>query len=79
MANLRPMLFMGLLVLSYLLWVEWQKDYGQPENTPVSAQPASTSFDPSAIPDQSNGSLPAESAAGDLPVRDSVGTGDQAG
>ena len=28
MANLRPILFMGLLVISYLLWVEWQKDYG---------------------------------------------------
>ncbi len=34
MANLRPMLFMGLLVLSYLMWVEWQKDYGvQPQST----------------------------------------------
>ncbi len=32
MANLRPMLFMGLLVLAYMMWVEWQKDYGtQPQ------------------------------------------------
>ena len=34
MANLRPILFMGLLVLSYMMWVEWQKDYGpQPRCT----------------------------------------------
>ena len=32
MANLRPMLLIGLLVISYLMWVEWQKDYGvQPQ------------------------------------------------
>jgi YidC/Oxa1 family membrane protein insertase len=77
MANLRPMLLMGLIVLSYLLWVEWQKDYGQPANTPVSTQAASTSFDTSAIPDQGNDSLPAGPAAGDLPVQEPVGTGDQ--
>ena len=38
MANLRPILFMGLLVLSYLMWVEWQKDYApqpQPQQLPV--------------------------------------------
>ncbi|HEY5776814.1 MAG TPA: membrane protein insertase YidC [Xanthomonadales bacterium] len=36
MANLRPMLFMGLLVLSYMMWVEWQKDYGpQPMSKPA--------------------------------------------
>ena len=33
MANLRPILLMGLLVLAYLMWVEWQKDYGP--KTPV--------------------------------------------
>jgi len=36
MANLRPMLFMGLLVLSYMMWVEWQKDYGvKPQSQPA--------------------------------------------
>ncbi|MEJ8568708.1 membrane protein insertase YidC [Elongatibacter sediminis] len=28
MANLRPVLLIGLLVLGGMLWVEWQKDYG---------------------------------------------------
>jgi YidC/Oxa1 family membrane protein insertase len=27
MANLRPILIMGLLLLAYMMWVEWQKDY----------------------------------------------------
>lgn len=27
MANLRPVFLMSLLVLAYMLWVEWQKDY----------------------------------------------------
>ena len=32
MANLRPVLLISLLFLGYLLWVEWQKDYGpQPQ------------------------------------------------
>ena len=26
--NLRPMLLITLVFLSYLIWVEWQKDYG---------------------------------------------------
>jgi len=39
MANLRPILFMGLLVLSYLMWVEWQKDYG-PKPQPQTQNPA---------------------------------------
>ena len=75
MANLRPMLIMGLLVLSYLMWVEWQKDYGQQTTSPV----ANTSFDSSAIPDQNSSSLPANQTAGDLPVPESTVTTGQAG
>ena len=40
MANFRPMLLMTLVFLGYLLWVEWQKDYGP---QPVQPQPASIS------------------------------------
>jgi len=62
MANLRPMLFMGLLVLIYLLWVEWQKDYGpQPTPAPTSENPT---FATSAVPEPLENSLP---SGGDLP------------
>ena len=62
MANLRPILFMGLLVLSYLMWVEWQKDYGsQPQPTVVAQNPANDSLPVPTPPDQSVPSL------GDLP------------
>ena len=65
MANLRPMLFMGLLVLSYLMWVEWQKDYGpQPQSQPTT-QAAATSFDAPPVPAPQDNALP---SAGDLPV-----------
>lgn len=40
MGNLRPVLLMGMVFLAYLLWVEWQKDYGQPAVAPA-AQPSS--------------------------------------
>lgn len=28
MGNLRPVLIIGLLFLGYMIWVQWQKDYG---------------------------------------------------
>ncbi|MEE4216616.1 MAG: membrane protein insertase YidC [Xanthomonadales bacterium] len=41
MGNLRPVLIMGLVVLGYLMWIEWQKDYGPaPEPRVVTEQPA---------------------------------------
>jgi YidC/Oxa1 family membrane protein insertase len=40
MGNLRPVLAIGLVFLAYMLWVEWQKDYGP---QPVQPQPASIS------------------------------------
>ena len=68
MANLRPMLFMGLLVLAYLMWVEWDKDYGvKPQLNPVT-QATNTSMDTPGLPvPQTNVSNP-----GDLPVPDAV-------
>jgi YidC/Oxa1 family membrane protein insertase len=38
MGNLRPVLIMGLVFLAYMMWVEWQKDYGPaPQQAPVPA------------------------------------------
>ena len=39
MGNLRPILIMGLLLLAYMMWVEWQKDYGPAPQTPANQQP----------------------------------------
>jgi len=46
MANLRPMLFMGLLVLAYMMWVEWQKDYGVKPQPRSAAETTSNEFEP---------------------------------
>jgi len=64
MANLRPMLFMGLLVLSYLMWVEWQKDYGVKPQSQPTTKTSSTSLDTPSL------SVPQVSTAtaGDLPI-----------
>ena len=69
MANLRPMLFMGLLVLAYLMWVEWQKDYGvKPQSQPQTAtEAASTSFDAPPVPGPG---APTAPTSGDLPAPD---------
>jgi len=62
------MLFMGLLVLSYLMWVEWQKDYGPQPQSQTTTQAASTSFDAPPVPAPQDNALP---SAGDLPVAQS--------
>jgi YidC/Oxa1 family membrane protein insertase len=62
MGNLRPVLIIGLLFLGYMIWMQWQKDYGpapQP-STPPSASTAETPDLPPSAPD----SLP----AADLPA-----------
>ncbi|NND43952.1 MAG: membrane protein insertase YidC [Xanthomonadales bacterium] len=66
MANLRPVLIVTLLFLAYLIWVEWQKDYGPaPAVVPANnqGQAASDLVPPSAIP---SAAQPA-AAPGDLP------------
>ena len=64
MANLRPMLLMGLLVLSYLMWVEWQKDYGpQPQTQPATSS-SGAAQDNLPVPAPVDGSVP---SAGDIP------------
>jgi len=48
MGNLRPALIIGLVFLGYMIWVQWQKDYGPAPKPPEAA----TSFqsDAPAIP-----------------------------
>jgi YidC/Oxa1 family membrane protein insertase len=59
MGNLRPALAIGLVFLAYMLWVEWQKDYG-PQPAPA---------EPTQISDASGQSVPSVPAqmAEDLP------------
>ncbi len=68
MANLRPMLFMGLIVMSYLMWVEWQKDYGpQSESAANSTNPV---FETSTVPGPQANNVPDD---GDLPQPQAAG------
>jgi YidC/Oxa1 family membrane protein insertase len=39
MANLRPILIVGLLFLGYMIWVQWQKDYGPAPQRPAASPP----------------------------------------
>ncbi|MEE8496855.1 MAG: membrane protein insertase YidC [Xanthomonadales bacterium] len=64
MGNLRPVLIIGLVFLGYMLWIEWQEDYG-----PQSARLAvdATSFNETlSIPS------PDSSEAADLPLPEEV-------
>jgi YidC/Oxa1 family membrane protein insertase len=36
MGNLRPVLIVGLVFLGYMIWVQWQKDYGPAAQAPAS-------------------------------------------
>ena len=49
MGNIRPLLLITLVFLAYLIWLEWQKDYGP---APVTQNQATSQADPSvATPD----------------------------
>jgi len=65
MGNLRPVLAIGLVFLAYMLWVEWQKDYGP---QPAPPEPASVSEARSqsipSIPEQPAEDLPTPAEAG---------------
>ena len=75
MGNLRPVLIVGLVFLGYMMWVEWQKDYGmapaaRPEAVSDEARYASDTPDvPSmtSAPAQSEGDLPAPVEQGPAP------------
>ena len=60
MGNLRPALIIGLVFLGYMLWVEWQKEYG-PQPSPKSAPEMSSG---AVLTTPSSGS----SDAADLPL-----------
>jgi YidC/Oxa1 family membrane protein insertase len=74
MANLRPMLFVGLLVLAYMMWIEWQKDYGPQPKAPTPTQ----ATDALPVPPPTQSQAPAGPApgttAGDLPTPDASPT-----
>jgi YidC/Oxa1 family membrane protein insertase len=72
MANLRPILFMGLLVLAYLMWVEWQKDYGPQPPVQSSTQAGTTTTTTSAVPVPQDSPVP---DIGDLPSADTPSAG----
>ncbi len=72
MANLRPVLLVTLVFLGYLLWVEWQKDYGpQPVGTPPATaaatqdDPAEAAADVPGVPAATTASVPQSVASGD--------------
>jgi YidC/Oxa1 family membrane protein insertase len=76
MANLRPVLFISLLFLGYLLWIEWQRDYGpRSQPTAVAGQADTEATDllpPSAAPARDAaaeppGDLPSQPLAGPSP------------
>jgi YidC/Oxa1 family membrane protein insertase len=49
MGNLRPALYIALGLLGYMLWVQWQRDYGVPAPT-ATAAPSSSNERPQAVP-----------------------------
>ncbi len=64
MGNLRPVLLVSLIALGYFLWIEWQKDYGQPPASAVNT-PAASAGD---LSTPGNAELPALNADNnDLP------------
>lgn len=84
MPNLRPILLISLVFLGYLLWVEWQKDYGpQPGSVPAATPTVSEgSTEQLSIPEM--GDLPeltdaaqANQTSGDLPQQPVAPEGQQ--
>jgi len=63
MGNLRPVLIIGLVFLGYMLWVQWQKDYG-----PAPQPPSPTSQGQSGLPAVPEQRSSPTSDAADLPT-----------
>ncbi|MGK2927078.1 MAG: membrane protein insertase YidC [Lysobacterales bacterium] len=56
MGNLRPVLIVGLLFLAYMIWVQWQRDYGPaPQSAPAAQTASQTAGAASAVPGQADG------------------------
>ncbi|MFC1689978.1 membrane protein insertase YidC [Pseudomonadota bacterium] len=62
MGNLRPVLIIGLVFLGYMIWVQWQKDYGPAPQAP--AQQSAAQSDTPTVPRLSG---EGSSSAEDLP------------
>jgi YidC/Oxa1 family membrane protein insertase len=67
MANLRPVLIIGLVFLAYMIWVEWQKDYAATPQPVVtqSSQSSGTALDTPDVPSADSGAFTDNA---DLPV-----------
>ena len=65
MGNLRPVLAIGLVFLGYMLWVEWQKDYGPQPMPAESVSVSDTSGQAvSLVPEQAAEDLPRPTESG---------------
>lgn len=71
MANMRPVLLISLLFLGYLLWIEWQKDYGPQPAASASSAPVSDTTVPNAVPGDTGAGT-----GGDVPGFDAVAQAD---
>ena len=69
MNNLRPVLIIGLVFLAYMLWVEWQKDYGPAPTAPEMTETGPVQDMP-AVPAADRPDLP---SVGDLPQPETEG------
>ena len=69
MGNLRPVLIIGLVFLGYMIWIQWQKDYG-PAPKPASTQ-AQLPSDTVAVPSMAEERV---ADAVDLPTPSDFGT-----
>ena len=69
MGNLRPVLIIGLVFLGYMIWVQWQKDYG-PAPKPAATQTQSPS-DTASVPSMAEERV---ADAVDLPTPSDLGT-----
>lgn len=65
MGNLRPVLIMALVFLGYMIWIEWQKDYGPQPRQESSTQQSTQARD--GVPDVPDFTSENTTAAPDLP------------
>jgi YidC/Oxa1 family membrane protein insertase len=68
MGNLRPILIMGLLLLAYMMWVEWQKDYGPVPQPPAAERQLSAEGTDASVPTATAPASAQDATPADLPV-----------
>jgi len=77
MGNLRPILIMGLLLLAYMMWVEWQKDYGPAPQPPAPEATFSAEGSDVPAPAATVSGERQDAPAADLPLPSAPATGSQ--